>query len=59
MNPEWKKLSMDAKLDRLHELIHAPIRQVDDIGAKVSRLHQQLRPAVGARGDRDMEGQDS
>lgn len=40
--PEWKKLSTDGKLDHLHELLHALIRHVDDIGMKVNRLQQRL-----------------
>jgi hypothetical protein len=45
--PDWKTLPPEKKLDRLHDLIHALIRHVDDIGVKVNRLQQRLAPTSG------------
>jgi hypothetical protein len=51
--PEWKKLTLDGKINHLHELLHELIRRVDDIDAKVSRAqqateHDKINPARSA-----------
>ena len=42
--PEWRKLSIDAKLGHLHELLHALIQHVDDVSTKLAHLQRASRP---------------